>query len=298
VVGYVLWLVAMITGAIGVGSTAIIARAVGARHRRLANRVCGQSIGAVVMAGVVLAGLCYAGAPWFASRSGLSGQAQEFTFYYFRVLSLSLPFSMVMMAGGACLRGAGDTLTPAASMIVVDVVNVVVSFALTRGWWGLPEMGFKGIAIGTVLAYVVGGVLLVGVLLRGSHSLRLYPHRLHPHWLTLKRILRIGLPSGAGETLAWFAQFAIVLIINRIDATNVAAAAHILTVRVESLSYLAGYAVSIAAATMVGQSLGMGDPRRASRSAWLAFALGGAWCSSSSAGRWPPSSTATRRPWT
>src|SRR5579862_7370925 len=51
---YVLWLIGLVAGAIGTGSTAIIARAVGARHRRLANGVCGQSIAAAVLAGAAM----------------------------------------------------------------------------------------------------------------------------------------------------------------------------------------------------------------------------------------------------
>ena len=46
--------------------------------------------------------------------------------------------------------GAGDTLTPAIAMIVVDVVNILFSFGLTYGLGGLPKMGFNGIAAGTV----------------------------------------------------------------------------------------------------------------------------------------------------
>jgi Na+-driven multidrug efflux pump len=46
-------------------------------------------------------------------------------------------------------------------------------------------------------------------------------------------------------------------------------------VRLESLSYMSGLAVAMAAATVVGQSLGMRDPRRASRAAHLAYLIGG-----------------------
>src|SRR5207244_3706882 len=151
-------------------------------------------------------------------------------------------FSMVMFAANACLRGAGDAVTPAAAMIVVDLVNVVVSFALTRGWWGLPALGFRGIALGTVAAYVAGGVIQWCVLSSGRGALKLYRHRLRPHWLTLKRLLRIGIPSGMEGLLTWAAQFAIVVIINRIDAANVLSAAHIITVRIESLSFMGGLA--------------------------------------------------------
>lgn len=275
-VTYVLWLMGLIAAAFGVGSTAIIARAAGARHRSLANSVCGQSIGAAALAGTVMAVLIYALAKPLSDVTGLSGAAYAFTLYYVRILSLCLPFLLVMLTANACLRGAGDTVTPAVAMIVVDVVNMLLSFALTRGWWGLPAMGFRGIAIGTVVAYVVGGVLQVAVLLHGRKMLRLHLHRLRPHWLTLKRVLRIGLPGGMEGVITWGAQFEIIRIINRLDATNVLASAHIISVRVEALSYMLGMGIATAAATMVGQSLGMKDPARARRSAYLAYAAGAA----------------------
>lgn len=274
-ISYVLWLIGLIAGAIGTGATAIIARAVGARHQSLANSVCGQSVTAAVLTGAALAFLFIVAAVPAALMTGLTGPAYTFALFYFRVLALSLPFSVLMYAASACLRGAGDSVTPAVALIVVDVVNMAFSAALTRGWWGFPVLGFRGIAIGTVIAYVVGGVLLFAVLVSGRGRIRLYLHRLRPHWLTLKRLMRIGIPSGAEWLLTWIAQFLIIIVINRADPTSVMPAAHIIAVRVEALSYMLGFAVATAAATLVGQSLGMKDPSRASRSAYVAYALGG-----------------------
>src|SRR4051812_17460767 len=53
-ISYLLWFIGLIVGAIATGSTALIARAVGAKHRSLANSVCGQS---VVLAGLLGGGL-------------------------------------------------------------------------------------------------------------------------------------------------------------------------------------------------------------------------------------------------
>ena len=207
--------------------------------------------------------------------TGLSGEAYDFALYYLRILAISVPFMMFMLAANACLRGAGDSVSPAIAMIVVDVVNMFFSFALTRGWFGFPVMGFRGIAIGTVIAYVAGGLIQFGVLVSGRGKLRLFLHRLRPHWTTMKRVLRIGLPNGAEGLLTWAAQFAIVIIINRLDPTNVMAAAHIITVRIESLSFMTGLAFATAAATVVGQSLGMRQPHRAVRAAHLTYLMGG-----------------------
>ena len=48
-------------------------------------------------------------------------------------------------------------------------------------------MGFRGIAIGTVIAYMAGGLIQFGVLVSGRGKLRLFLHRLRPHWTTLRR---------------------------------------------------------------------------------------------------------------
>jgi putative MATE family efflux protein len=180
-----------------------------------------------------------------------------------------------MFVANASLRGAGDTLTPAISMIVVDVINVVLSVGLAYGLWGLPRLGFNGIAIGTVIAYVAGGVLQIVVLLVGRGGIKLHVHRLRPHARDMKRILRIGVPAGLTDGINWIANFALIKVVNRTEPLNVSAAAHVSAVRVESISYMTGFAVAVAVATMVGQSLGMKDPRRAQRSAYLGFAIGG-----------------------
>lgn len=274
-VAYLLWLFTLVAGTLGIGSTALVARAIGARHRSLANSVCGQTVTAAMIAGAVLGAICFFAAGPVADLTQLSGESHDFALTYVRVLSLSLPFSTVLLAANACLRGAGDTLTPAVSMIVVDTVNVVLTFGLSRGWFGLPEMGFRGIAVGTAAAYMVGGLIQFAVLLSGRGGLRLHPHRMRPHWHTLKRIFRIGLPAGAENFLGWGANFVVLAIINQADPTNVMGSAHICTIRVESFSFLFGYAIATAAATMVGQSLGAQSPARAARSAYLCFAVGG-----------------------
>lgn len=274
-ISYILWFIGLTVSSIATGSMALIARAKGARHRSLANSVCGQSATAALVLGLVMAVLVYAAAVPIVHLTGLHGRAQEFAFSYLTMLCIALPFSTVMFTANACLRGAGDTLTPGLVMIVVDVINILFSFALTYGWWGLPEWGFHGIAAGTIIAYVAGGVLAFLVLIWGRGAIRLHLHRMRPHWHTLKRILRIGIPAGAEGLLAWAANFGMIIVINQVDPTNAMPAAHNNAVRIEAISYMAGFAVAMAAAAMVGQSLGMRNPRRATRCAYLAFAVGG-----------------------
>jgi Na+-driven multidrug efflux pump len=157
------------------------------------------------------------------------------------------------------------------------------TFLLTRGFhanlgpWhiAIHALGFDGIASGTVIAYLTGGVIQFAVLLSGRGGARLYLHRLRPHWITIKRIARIGLPAAVCDSLEWVANLAVIGVINGMDPTNASSAAHITVIRLESFSYLSGIAFGAAAATMVGISLGMRNPARAVRSALAAYIIGG-----------------------
>src|SRR6478672_4966133 len=166
-ISYLLWFIGLIVAAVGTGSTALISRARGARHRRLINGVCGQSISAALIVGLLLAVVLWVWAPGWIVLTGLSAEASRFALSYLRMLTWCVPFLTVMMVANACLRGAGDTLTPAISMIVVNVINMTLSYSLTNGCLGLPRLGFEGIALGTVIAYVIGGLLQFVVLLHG-----------------------------------------------------------------------------------------------------------------------------------
>ena len=126
---------------------------------------------------------------------------------------------------------SGDkTLTPAISMIVVDAVNVIFSCGLTYGLWGMPRMGFRGIAIGTMIAYIAGGVLQVSVLLIGRGGIKLHLHRLRPHWRDMQRIVRIGVPAGLTDAINWVANFGLLKVVNRTEPLNIAAAAQAPTI--------------------------------------------------------------------
>ena len=274
---YITWLLGILAGSVGIGSTALIARATGARDRRTAASAVGQSILLGFLAGTLMAlALLFFSGPISRTFGFEDARVQQYISQYLWILAWGIPLIVITFLGNACLRGAGDTITPAIAMIVIDIVNIVLSFSLCYGWGPLPAFGLKGIAWGTSIAYGGGAFVVLWVLLTGygrSH-LRLHLHRLRPAWGTIRRMLRIGIPSGAEGLIFWGANFVVLYIVNQLG--EVQAAAHNIAIRVESLSYMTGFAVATAAATMVGQALGARDEQRAIRSGYVAFLLGGA----------------------
>jgi Na+-driven multidrug efflux pump len=85
------------------------------------------------------------------------------------------------------------------------------------------------------------------------------------------RLLRIGYPAGL-EQAAW--QGGLVLFLWIVAFYGTAPyAAYGIGVSLLSFSFVVGFGFSIAAATLVGQHLGAGDPDAAARSGWHAMGL-------------------------
>jgi putative MATE family efflux protein len=272
-VSYVLWFVNHLAATLAIGATALVSRAIGANHRSLAHAVCGQVVTGALFVGIVAGTLIAIFAPQIAPLSNLPVESQGYFASYIRLLAFALPLTLLMLVASACLRGAGDTLSPMYALVTVDIVNVVMSVGLTHGYGPLPALGFDGIALGTVIAYICGGAMLFVTLIRGRGGIRLYLHRLKPKWAVLKRVLRIGLPGGAEMLLQWLANVGVLISVNSLGAAS--AAAHNSAIRLEAFSFLMGMAFSVAAATLVGQNLGRKDVPTARRAALYCYLLGG-----------------------
>ncbi|MFN4242751.1 MAG: MATE family efflux transporter [Tepidisphaerales bacterium] len=271
-VTYLMWFLGLFATAIGTGATAIIARATGARHRGRAHAAAGQALLLAAVAGVLLGMVFFSLAYPIAHVAGLSERPASLAAQYLRIFAPCVPAMLLLMVANACLRGAGDTRTPAAAMILVNLLNIALSVTLTYGYLGLPALGFRGIVLGTTLAYAVGAVLQLTVLLSGWGRLHVRLPRLRFHPPEMGRLLRVGLPAGAEQCLNWGVNFFLVHVVNQLGP--VSSAAHFNTIRIESLSYTTGFAVGIATSTMVGQSLGMRDVGRARRSVRYGLMLG------------------------
>jgi putative MATE family efflux protein len=291
---YILWFTGLIVMAIGVGTTALISRSVGRGRLAVANAAVGQSLllsaglGSVVAVVVALAGPALGGVLTKSDRG-----AQAFA-TYLQIVAAGTPFLAVLATGIAALRGAGDSMRPLWAMVVVNVINVITSWLLcgedlgrvvheggvatTRILLANPSpvhLGIGGIAIGTVISNAIGCAIVIAMLGRGVGGVRLLRRRLRPHWHTLLRLARIGLPNFFETFGMWVGNFMVFgFVVNLSDADGMTGS-HMLAIRIESFSFLPGFAISLAAATLAGQYLGAGSARMA-RVAVVRCALAGA----------------------
>ncbi|NJL30379.1 MAG: MATE family efflux transporter [Phycisphaerales bacterium] len=260
---YVGWLIGLVQSSVGIGATALISRATGARKRGLAHATVGQAMVLAVLVGLGIGSAVFIFAPFIAGFTGLKGISFEYCVTYLRIIAAAAPFSALLYVGAACLRGAGDTRTPFIVLVVVNIVNTVLSVLLVAGPVPLGGRGVSGIAIGTFAAWCVGALAILTVLVRGWGLVRLRRRWLLPHGQLIWRMVRVGAPNLMESFLAmWLANFFILRIVGQLN-DPAAWGAHVVAIRLEAVSFLPGFAMGIAAATLAGQYLGLGDPQRA-----------------------------------
>ncbi len=272
VAGYVGWLMGLMMGAVGVGASALVARAIGGRHKRLANAALGQAILLAIAMGLAAGVLVFVLAGGISKLSGLEAQAYDLGRLYLRIIAAAGPMSAVLFVGGACLRAAGDTRTPFIVVVLVNIVNIGASLLFVYGPDPIGGHGVAGIAAGTAVAWALGAALTLFVLFRGKRMIRLRPARLRPHWHTARRIIRVSVPQLAESLGIWGGNFLVIMMIGHL-ATDGLLGSHMWGVRIESASFLPGFALAGAAAILTGQYLGAHDPVMAKRSAIYCCAI-------------------------
>lgn len=273
VAAYFGWLFGIVFMAVGNGATALIARAIGARHKRLANAALGQSILLAATSGLAMGVVIFFATPWLVGLIGLEGESYDLCVEFLRIYALAAPCAAILFVGSACLRGAGDARTPFVVLLLVNIVNVIVSMLLVLGPEPVGGHGVHGIAVGTLVGWVSGCVVTLVVLVRGmGGAIRLRLVRLKPRWDTARRIVRVAFPSLLEGLLGmWLANALVLKMLGWLD--NPAAwGAHVVALRIEGVSYLTAYAIGAAAATLAGQYLGAGDPKQARRAMNLCWA--------------------------
>jgi putative MATE family efflux protein len=263
---YVGWLGSLLFSLVGTGTTALVARFWGAGDFAMANRVANRSIALAALMGLVVLTVIWSAAPFFASLMSLDGPTAAIVVRYLRIDAFGFLFYGMALVGAAALRGSGNMRAPMMILGFVSICNVIASPLLVFGPGPLPALGVDGIVGGTVIARVGGGLIMLAALARGLGELKLVPAEMVPRGDIARRILRIGVPAALDGLLMWGGHFAFLMIIGRLAVGQLQAAtlaAHMIGIQVEAITYLPAIAWGYASATMIGQSLGAGDRRRA-----------------------------------
>jgi len=202
---------------------------------------------------------------WLGGEASIRPDASA----YFLIYAAFLPFMQIGLYGSTMLECSGEMLVPSVLYIVMCVLDVIFNFLLifpTREVsvlgieFTMPGagMGVKGAALGTGIAEVIAGVLMMWVLLFRNKNLRIVGEKgsFIPTRECLAKAFDVTGPMWVQNLVMRGAYVASTLIVAPLGA--VAIAANSFAIIAESFCYMPGYGMGDAATTLVGQSLGAG----------------------------------------
>lgn len=266
-----------IFSSLAVGGTVVVAHYTGKNSLKDASEAAKQSIYSGMFLALVIAILT--GIFRYPVIHLLFGAAEpaviELGLIYFQWTLPTYPLIAFTSIACGVLRGAGNTKSPAQVVMLMNGINIILSYILIFGIsapipffpMGLPGLGVHGAALGIGCARLVGALLLINILIRGSVHLRVNRiFHFKPDWQKMRAILNIGIPASLESLL-----FSVGKLITQtfiVTMGTVAVVSNYIGMSLHSLLMIPGGALGIAATSLVGQYMGRGDAAKAGKAMW------------------------------
>ena len=248
-------LLIMLFVGLSLGANVTIAHAVGAGDHERANR-CAHTAVVLALLGVVVTILMEVASQPLMQCLSVPPEIFNDALVYLRVYLLGIPAILLFNFEAAVFRSVGVTRMPLMALAISAALNVVLDgiFVAFLGW------GAAGVALATVLCYIVSSGFLFTRLLKADEAIRIDPRRLRIDRESVTKIVRIGLPAGIQGSVFSLANILIQTCINSLGAQVVAASSAALALEFVCYSLLNSF--SQACTTFVGQNSGAGNLER------------------------------------
>jgi putative MATE family efflux protein len=248
------------------GMSVLVARFTGQNDHEKVDRTVYQAfLTAVGLSLFVLAPIGYVLAPWLLTLVNASAAVQAEALPFLRIMFLASSGMLIFFMLAGALRSAGDARTPMVLGMITTVLNIVLNVILIRGLGPIPQLGTKGAAIGTSIAFGLTGVYSLWKLWSGGWVVSFPKHHgFAPDWTIIKSLFRFGLPTGI-QGIAMNVGGVLLLGFIGSVANGAEAQATYAVGYTELFSFITWTSQALlgAAAAVAGQNLGAGKPERA-----------------------------------
>ena len=242
------------------GGVAAISQALGARLYLRAERYVGLMFKLGGLLCVVIVILAYALRHQIMWAVQVPDSILGLTIELWELYIYIIPAQFLITLSIAVFRSHKQVWVPFFSSLIICSINVVGSCGFGLGWFGLPELGAKGIVCANIIALWVGVAFNFFALWRvKALTLQSFgPWR----WerMAVPYLVRVALPAGGNQVLWQLGYVVLFAITATLPSNSVAALAGTSAgFSAEAIIFLPTMAFSFTAAILVGHCLGAGD---------------------------------------
>jgi multidrug resistance protein, MATE family len=183
---------------------------------------------------------------------------------YYGILIYAVGTSLLRNSLSSFFSGIGQTRIVMVAAMTAMLVNVGTNYVLIFGRFGLPALGIRGAAYGTIIGSVCGLAVLAAAYFgrRNRQEFAVF-HAIRYEWGVMRRLLRFGYPAGLEMFLNLLAFNAMILTFHA--HSLVTATATTIMFNWDLVSFLPLIGLEIAVMSLVGRYMGAGSPETAHR---------------------------------
>lgn len=242
------------------GAAVVVSQFFGAQDRKNLDKTVHTSYAFFLAAGVIIGAVGFFLSDAVLKAMNTPAELMADSRTYLHIYFMGIVFNLVYNMGASVLRAMGDSRRPLYVLIVACILNIILDVVLVVA----IGMGVRGVAIATVSCQGVSAVLVTGMLMKNHGFFRLEIKKIRFYGVSLKSILRIGIPAGIEAAMYCVANIVIQVFVNRLGTDYVAAWGTF--GKIDAVFWMVVNAFSIAITTFVGQNYGAGKTRRMRKS--------------------------------
>ncbi len=271
----VVFLITSIALGLGVGTSAVISRAIGEGDQRKVKRLTTDalSLSVLIVVSLVMVGMLTI-EPLFRLL-GASEEILPFIKKYMTIWYPGVAFVIIPMVGNSAIRATGDTRTPSLIMMVSVAVNLLLDPLLIFGIGPFPRWELAGAAVATVVARAVSLLVSLWILHHRDKMLSFVRPRARDLWNSWKQVLYIGLPAAGNNLIIPLSMGIIIRLVSGYGPDAIAALG--VATRIDMFALTLLMALSSVLTPFVGQNWGAGRMKRIRRAVQLSFRFSMAW---------------------
>jgi putative MATE family efflux protein len=246
--------------------TAIVARRIGEKNKEAAGKAAIQSIFLAIICSIPfsIAGIFFS--KELLGLMGADAWSIEHGYRYTQWMLGGNAIIVLLFVINAVFRGGGDAAIAMRVLWIGNGINILLVPLLINGWGPVPAMGIQGAAIATTIGRGTGVLIQLWTLFNGGKHIQAKLSQLYWDAKTMLAIVKTSL-GGVGQMIVSMTSWIFLMRILS-DVGSEAVAGSTIALRIMMFTLMPAWGLSNAAATLVGQNLGAGNPDRAESAVW------------------------------
>ncbi len=251
---------------LAMGVTAMVARRAGEKNFEAAGKIAAQTIVLAVLFSLVISIVGFLFPKQILSFMGAETQVAEQNYRFTQVMLTGNIVIMLLFVNNGIFRGIGNANIAMKALLISNSINIILDPLLIKGIGPFPQMGLMGAAVATTTGRAIGVLYQLYFLFNGKALVKLVKKYFVADMVVIKSILSTsagGMFQFIIGSCSW--MFLAILIA---ESGSTVTAGYGTAIRICIFTILPAWGLANAAATLVGQNLGAGQPERAEKSVW------------------------------